>query len=73
MVVMEAMLAGWDEGKGAFDQAITVLTDWLEACDSAMAPHLPELLDRTRLQPPARRTVPRWRISRPRVPEASQT
>ena len=37
--------------KEALDQAITVLTDLVEECDPALVPHLPELLDRTLLQP----------------------
>ena len=37
--------------KEALDQAITVLTDLVEECDPAMVPHLPEVLDRTLLQP----------------------
>jgi hypothetical protein len=45
------MLGGLDEVKEALDQAITVLTDLVEECDPALAPHLPEVLDRTLLQP----------------------
>ena len=37
--------------KEALDRAITVLTDLVEECDPAMVPHLPEVLDRTLLQP----------------------
>ena len=37
--------------KEALDQALTVLTDLVEECDPALVPHLPEVLDRTLLQP----------------------
>ena len=51
IVVLEEMLGGLDEVKEALDQAITVLTDLVEECDSAMVPHLPDVLDRSLLQP----------------------
>ena len=51
IVVLEEMLGGLDEVKEALDQAITVLTDLVEECDPAMVPHLPDVLDRTLLQP----------------------
>jgi hypothetical protein len=51
IVVLEEMLGGLDEVKEALDQAITVLTDLVEECDPALVPHLPEVLDRTLLQP----------------------
>ena len=51
IVVMEEMLGGLDEVKEALDRAITVLTDLVEECDPALVPHLPEMLDRTLLQP----------------------
>jgi hypothetical protein len=51
IVVMEEMLGGLDEVKAALDQAIIVLTDLVEECDPALALHLPEVLDRTLLQP----------------------
>jgi hypothetical protein len=51
IVVLEEMLGGLDEVKEALDQAITVLTDLVEECDPALGPHLPEVLDRTLLQP----------------------
>ena len=51
IVVMEEMLGGLDEVKEALDRAITVLTDLVEECDPGMVPHLPEVLDRTLLQP----------------------
>ena len=40
IVVLEEMLGGLDEVKGALDQAIIVLTDLIEDCDPAMVPHL---------------------------------
>jgi len=51
LVVIEEMLGGLDEVKEALDRAITVLTDLVEECDPAMVPHLPDVLDRTLLQP----------------------
>ena len=51
IVVMEEVLGGLDEVKEALDRAITVLTDLVEECDPALVPHLPEVLDRTLLQP----------------------
>jgi hypothetical protein len=51
IVVLEEMLGGLDEVKEALDQAITVLTDLVEECDPILVPHLPEVLDRTLLQP----------------------
>ena len=51
IVVIEEMLGGLDEVKEALDQAITVLTDLVEECDPAMVPHLPDVLERTLLQP----------------------
>ena len=51
IVVLEEMLGGLDEVQEALDQAITVLTDLVEECDPALVPHLPEVLDRTLLQP----------------------
>ena len=51
IVVIEEMLGGLDEVKEALDRAITVLTDLVEECDPAMVPHLPDVLDRTLLQP----------------------
>ena len=51
IVVIEEMLGGLDEVKEALDRAITVLTDLVEECDPGMVPHLPEVLDRTLLQP----------------------
>ena len=51
IVVLEEMLSGLDEVKEALDRAITVLTDLVEECDPAMVPHLPDMLDRTLLQP----------------------
>jgi hypothetical protein len=51
IVVVEEMLAGLDEVKMALDQAITIVTDLVEEADPAMVPHLPEVLDRTFLQP----------------------
>src|SRR5262249_57334832 len=51
IVILEEMLGGLDEVKEALDQAITVLTDLVEECDPALVPHLPEVLDRTLLQP----------------------
>ena len=35
----------------ALDRAMTVLTDLVEECDPALVPHLPDVLDRTLLQP----------------------
>jgi hypothetical protein len=46
IAVMKEMLGGLDEVKAALDQAIIVLTDPMEECDPALAPHLPEILDR---------------------------
>ena len=51
LVVIEGMLGGLDEVKEALDRAITVLTDLVEECDPAMVPHLPDVLDRSLLQP----------------------
>ena len=51
IVVMEEMLGGLDEVKEALDRAITVLTDLVEECDPALDPRLPEVLDRSLLQP----------------------
>ena len=51
IVVLEEILGRLDEVKEALDQAITVLTDLVEECDPALVPHLPEVLDRTLLQP----------------------
>jgi len=51
IVVIEEMLGGLDEVKEALDRAITVLTDLVEECDPVMVPHLPEVLDRSLLQP----------------------
>jgi hypothetical protein len=51
IVVMEEMLGGLDEVKAALDQAILVLTDLVEECNPALVPHLPEVLERTLLQP----------------------
>jgi hypothetical protein len=51
IVVIEEMLGGLDEVKEALDREITVLTDLVEECDPAMVPHLPDMLDRTLLQP----------------------
>ena len=51
IVVMEELLGGLDEVQEALDRAIMVLTDLVEECDPALVPHLPDMLDRTLLQP----------------------
>jgi hypothetical protein len=37
--------------KEALDRAITELTDLVEECDPALVPQLPDVLERTLLQP----------------------
>src|SRR5262249_5497345 len=70
IVVMEEMLGGLDEVKDALDRAITVLTDLVKECDPALVPQLPEVLDRTLLQPLTAHSLP-WSTSWQRWPSVA--